>query len=633
MNDATLKPFQADVTRVLSLVINSLYSNKEIFLRELVSNASDALDRLRFRAISEPDLMEAGERLTIRIVPDRAAGTLTISDNGIGMTAEELTKDLGTIARSGSREFLESLEREKQSGERARSLVGQFGVGFYSAYLVADEVEVVSRAAGSSEGSRWVSRGEQGFRIEPAQREERGTSVILHLRADQREFLEEERLRELVLRYSDFIGHAIELSVMRGSGADAKRELEVVNRGSALWQRPPKEVTDEQYEEFYRHLTHDWEPPLTRRHFHIEGSQMFVGLLFVPRRRPFDLFDAEARHGIRLHVRRVLVMDSCEELAPRWLRFVRGVVDSEDLPLNVSRETLQDSRAIRIIKKQVVSQVLDALEELARERPDDYATFWGAFGAVLKEGLHFDPEYKTRLAELVRFESSTQPGLVSLGDYLERMKPEQSVIYYAAGTSRSQIESSPHLETLRQRGIEVLLMTDPIDAFVAASLGEYRDKKLASVMTAELDLPAGDAKADKVPASDQANALLARFRKLLEGKVADVRASSRLTDSPACLVVQAGGLQPHIERLLRARQLELPKTLRVLECNLTHPLLVSLAEIELKHPGSERVAEWIALVYDQALLAEGSAPEDPALFARRMGELLSSAAALEAQKG
>jgi molecular chaperone HtpG len=622
MGQSAVHHFQAEVTQVLKLVIQSLYSHKEVFLRELVSNASDALDKLRFRAISEPELLEGHGGLRIRLIPDPEHGTLTVWDNGVGMTADELQQALGTIAWSGSREFLERLAAAQSAaaGAERPELIGQFGVGFYSAFLVADTVEVVSRAAGTPDASRWRSEGKDTFSIEPAERAESGTSVILHLKQDQRGFLEDFRLRELVSRYSDYIAHPIELPSKPAPGGDPAQPQEAfvaVNRASALWQRPAKDVTQEQYDEFYKHLSHDWEPPLTQRHFHIEGTQMFVGLLFVPRRPPFDLFDPNERHGVRLHVKRVFVMDDCDELVPRWLRFVRGVVDSEDLPLNVSREVLQDSRGVKIIKKQLVSQTLDMLDDLAAERPDDYVTFWTSFGAVLKEALHFEPDQKDRVAKLLRYESSAREGWVSFDAYVQAMKEGQPAIYYATGTSKALLSGSPHLEALRKRGYEVLYMTDAVDSFAVAALDQYADKRLIDATTANLSLDDADAPPD---AAD--TPLFGRIKAVLGDRIASVRASRRLTDSPACLVTQEGGVAPHIERMLRARQLEIPPNRRILEINAEHPIVVGLGALALREPESERVAEYVELLYDQALLAEGSPVDDPAKFARRVSELM-----------
>jgi molecular chaperone HtpG len=624
MTEPVVQEFQAEVTQVLRLVIESLYSNREIFLRELISNASDALDRLRFRAISEPEVLGDDDALKVRVIPDRDAGTLTIWDNGIGMSAEELAKNLGTIAWSGSRDFLAKLREGAEAGQKGMDLIGQFGVGFYSAYLVADEVEVTSRTAGATGAHRWRSDGKQSFTIEPAERAERGTSVTLHLKADARELLEPFRLRQLITRYSDYIGHPIELAqekeVEEGGVKRKKSVFEAVNKASALWQRPPKDVDNAQYEEFYKHLSHDWQAPLAWKHFRIEGTQMFVGLLFVPSRRPLDLFEPENEHGVRLHVKRVLVLERCEELVPRWLRFMRGVIDSEDLPLNVSRELLQDSRAVKIIKKQIANQTLDLLEELAKDRPDDYAKFWREFGAVLKEGLHFEPEARPRLSRLMRYETTKGAEWSSLAEYTERMPEQQPAIYYATGLSRQLLENGPHVQAIVRRGYEVLLMTDPVDSFVVEQLGEGSQKPLVSVTAADLKLDAESESLAEAKAVVSAP-LLERFRKVLEGKVSEVRVSKRLLDSPACLVVPQGGMESHVERLLRLRNAELPRALRILELNLEHPLIRGLDDLCKKDADSPQVKDYIELVHDQALLAEGSPVEDPLALARRIAEL------------
>jgi molecular chaperone HtpG len=614
--------FQAEVSQVLRLVIHSLYSNKEIFLRELLSNASDAIDRRRFLAIEKPELLAEDERLMIRLIPDAEAGTLTIWDNGLGMDESELKEHLGTVAFSGSRRFLESVQASSEKSQDLPKLIGQFGVGFYSAYLVAERVSVVSRKAGSEHAFRWESSGEQGFSIEPAERDGAGTSVTLKLKEDQREYLEPMRLRELVRRYSDYVPHPIEL--VKGPG---EASGDVINRASALWQRQPKDVPPDEYVEFYKHLARDWEAPLAHRHFHIEGTQMFSGLLFVPKRAPLDLFDPNPSHGVRLHVRRVMVMENAEELVPRWLRFVKGVIDSEDLPLNVSRELLQDSRLVKSMRKQVVSQTLDLLQEVAKDRPDDYLGFWKSFGPVLKEGLHFEPELKAQLLPLLRFESAALAKLVSLDEYLSAMPEGQPGIYYLLSTQKSAA-LAPHLEQARARGYDVLLLTDAVDPFVMETLDEYAGKPFRSLSAVELDLDGNKQDAAEKPPAES-SPLVERSARVLEKQVLEVKPSSRLTESPACLVVQEGGLPPHLERLLRASGRELPASRRVLELNLKHPLVQRVAELEAREPGSERVADWIHLLYDQALLAEGSPPEDPAAFAKRLSRVMTAAASQE----
>ena len=454
--------------------------------------------------------------------------------------------------------------------------------------------------------------------------ESQGTSVILHLREDSAEFLEEYQLRSLIQRYSDYISYPIELAVAQ---ADKAPEFSVVNRANALWQRQPKEVTDEQYNEFYKHLTHDWEAPVARRHFRIEGTQEFTGLLFLPKNPPMDLFDPSSKHGVRLHVRRVLVMEACEELLPKWLRFVKGVVDSEDLPLNVSRETLQDSRIVRTIRKQVVNHALTMLEDLANERANDYKSFWESFGPVLKEGLHFDPEEKTRISSLLRFTTSTQEEPSSLKDYVARMKEGQTDIYYAVGPTRALLSASPQLESIRRREFEILFLTDPVDPFAISNLQEFDGKKLVDVMAAEFQLADG---AEKQPSNEEeakaSEPLLKKIQEVLGTRVGEVRVSKRLSDSPACLVVPSGGLPPYLERMLKARQMDVPEVKRILEVNPEHSLVGQLRNLYLVEPLSPKLVDWIEMLYDQALLAEGSPLEDPARFARRLTQLMSDAA-------
>jgi molecular chaperone HtpG len=622
----TTHSFQAEVSQVLRLVIHSLYSNKEIFLRELVSNASDALDKLRFRALTAPDLYGGDSTLAIRIRADRDRGTLTIEDTGIGMSGEELVRDLGTVAHSGSRAFLEELAK---TGAKDARLIGQFGVGFYSAYLVADRVEVVSRPAGSAgEAHRWVSEGKDTFTLEPAERASRGTAITLHLREDQKEFLDDWRIRELVKRYSDYVSHPIQLEVTTGTGAEAKTELETVNRASALWQRPKSEITEADYDEFFHHLTHAGdEKPLARAHFKVEGAQEFAGLLYIPRERPFELKLGMKHKGIRLYVKRVLIMEECDELVPEWMRFVVGVIDSDDLPLNVSRELLQESSAVRTIKKQVVKHVVDALESMASERPDDYALFWKSFGVFVKEGVGTDFEHRERLGKLLRYESTEgdKAGApTSLAEYVTRMKEGQPAIYYVIGESRRVLEGTPHLEGLRKRGYEVLYMCDPVDQWVVDSLRTFDGKPLVSAMRADLKIEekAEDKRAREVVES-ALKGLLDRARAVLGDRVKDVRFTDRLTDSPCCLVLSGAGPHGYVERLLRDAGRDVPKSERILELNPGHPVMRNLET--LVERSDAQVSEWLELLYDQALIAEGAPVEDPAAFARRLTALLSRA--------
>ena len=617
--------FEAEVSQVLSLVINSLYSNKEIFLRELVSNAADAIDKVRFRAIAEKELLGGDTDFRIRVSADEDARTITIDDNGVGMTREELVENLGTIAHSGSRAFIDQLKSMQDAAESGQdvSLIGQFGVGFYSSFLIADEVEVITRAAGADEAWCWKSNAGDGYTIEAADRAGRGTSVILHLKEDQDEYLNRWRLKTLINRYADYVSHSIELPT---ESEDGEVEWEQVNAASALWRRPVDDISDEQYAEFYKHLTHDWQAPLRHTHFRLEGMQQFTGLLFLPGQPPFDMYTPETEHGIRLYVKRVFIMEDCKELLPRWLRFMRGVVDSDDLPLNVSREMLQDSRAVRVIEKQVIKKTFAMLEEMAKDAPEDYEKFWEMFGRVLKEGLHYAPNHKDKLAALMRYESSTQEGLTSLAEYVDRMPEEQNAIYYALAPSRALLDSSPHLEVLKKKGFEILYMTDGVDEWAMQSLDEFGGKKMISALSENLELGDDEESEEKEAKAKEFASLTERFTQVLDSRVQEVRVSERLEDSPVCLVIPEGGMHAHIERLLRAQDQDVPATRRILEVNPNHNLIKHLHELQSRDNEAERVSDWIELLYDQALVAEGSPVENPGQFAKRLTTLMEKAA-------
>ena len=617
--------FQAEVAQVLHLVIHSLYRNREIFLRELISNASDALNKRRFRALSEPEL--GAEGLEVRLIPDTEAGTLTLWDNGIGMTRDELVENLGTVAKSGTRAFLEQLEKAQGDVQ----LIGQFGVGFYSAFLVADRVDVTSRAAGSDEAWTWSSDGRSAFTIDAGERDEAGTTITLHLTEEYRgDFTREYGLRNLVRQYSDYVSWPIQLAVKRQEGeGDERKEVEsfeAINQGEALWRLAPEGIEDEQYAEFYKHLTSAWDEPLANAHFSVEGTQMFTALLFVPKTAPMDLFDANAKRGVRLYVNRVFIMEDAEELVPVWLRFLRGVVDSNDLPLNVSRDVLQDSRAARVIKKQIVKKALDLFEELQRERPEDWAQLWSQFGRVLKEGVHFEAKHKERIAKLARFHTTADEEHATLEGYVERMPEGQSDIYYAIGTSETQLARSPQLEGLKKKGYEVLLMTDAVDQWFVESLAVFGDHKLVSAMHADIDLDDEEEteEGEDAPKTAGLGAFGDAMGEVLGERIAEVRASKRLSDSPVCLVVPQGGLPSHIERTLRAQQEGLPPVKRILEVNPSHPLIET---IQAKHDadGMDAVRDQIELLYDQALVLEGTPLDDPASFAQRMTALMLEA--------
>ncbi len=622
--------FQAEVKQLLELMIHSLYSNKEIFLRELISNASDAADKLRFEALSDNALYGSDPDLRIRVSVDRAARTITVSDNGIGMSREEVVQNIGTIARSGTREFFQSL-----TGDQAKDahLIGQFGVGFYSSFIVADRVTLLTRRAGApaGEGVRWecdMGRGGGEYTIETVARQERGTEVILHLREGEDELLEPSRLQQMIRRYSDHIAIPI---VMKRREWDQEKgehrvtdEDETVNQANAIWARPKAEITDEQYIEFYRHVGHDLEPPLAWTHNRVEGRQEYTQLLYIPSRAPFDLWDREHRHGLKLYVRRVFIMDDAAQLLPGYLRFVRGIVDSNDLPLNVSREILQQHRDIEAIRAGCTRRILGLLEELAANQADKYATFWKEFGRVLKEGMAEDPANRERIAKLLRFSSTLddrEEQRVSLADYVSRMKEGQDRIYYVTADTFRAARNSPHLEIFRKRGIEVLLLNERIDEWLVANLISFEEKPIVSVARGELDLGklAGDEAEQPARAeAGEHRALLEKMKHVLGGKVKDVRVSTRLTESPSCLVADERDMGGNLARILKAAGQSLPDFKPILEINPSHAIVRRL------QPESERFADWANLLFDQALLAEGGQLEDPAEYVKRSNDLMLS---------
>ncbi len=619
--------FQTEVRQLLQLMIHSLYSNEEIFLRELVSNASDACDKLRFEALTDPGLFEGDADLRIRVAFDKAARTLTISDNGIGMSRQEVIDNIGTIAKSGTREFFNSL-----TGDQAKDahLIGQFGVGFYSSFIVADRVTLVTRRAGlqAGEGVRWESRGEGDYTLEPVEKSDRGTEVILHLREGEDGLLDGYRVRSILRKYSDHITLPI---LMKKEDWDKDKgenvitdEDEKINQASALWSRPKSEITDEQYQEFYKHVAHAFEPPLAWTHSRVEGRSEYTQLLYLPTRAPFDLWDREHRHGVKLYVRRVFIMDDAEQLLPAYLRFVRGVVDSNDLPLNVSREILQESKDVETIRKGCVNKVLALLEDLAANSKDKYATFWKEFGRVLKEGTGEDFANKERIAKLLRFASThadSEEQTVSLDDYVSRMKEGQSGIYYIAAETFAAAKNSPHLEIFRKKGIEVLLLSDRVDEWVTSNLSEYEGKALVSVAKGNLDLGAlaDEEKKEQEREAGEYKALTERIGKELGDRVKEVRVTFRLTSSPACLVADQHGMSQNLERMLKAAGQNVPGSKPILEINPHHPLVQRLG----KDGGDKRFADWSHLLFDQALLAEGGQLDDPGTFVRRLNDLLA----------
>jgi molecular chaperone HtpG len=628
--------FQAEVKQLLELMIHSLYGNKEIFLRELVSNASDAADKLRFEAISNNGLYESDPDLRIRVSFDKAARTITISDNGIGMSRDEVIANIGTIARSGTREFFQSL-----TGDQARDahLIGQFGVGFYSSFIVADRVTLVTRRAGlpALEAVRWecdMAQGTGAYDIESVEKAGRGTDVILHLREGEDELLDDVRLKGMIRKYSDHIAIPIVMKKREWDAASKEYrttgEDETVNQASALWTRPKAEITDEQYIEFYKHVGHDYEPPLAWTHNRVEGRQEYTQLLYIPSHAPFDLWDRDHRHGLKLYVRRVFIMDDAERLLPSYLRFVRGVVDSNDLPLNVSREILQQGKDVDAIRSGCTKRVLGVLDELAEKEPDKYATFWKEFGRVLKEGVAEDPANRDRIARLLRFSSTLDDAEaqgVSLADYVGRMKEGQDRIYYVTADTFRAARSSPHLEIFRQRGVEVLLLHERIDEWLVANFTEFEGKPLASVARGELDLGKIRTEEEKQREEERAGehrGLVEKLKAVLGDKVKDVRVSTRLTQSPSCLVADEQDMGGNLARILKAAGQDVPSFKPILEVNPAHPIIGRLK------PEDERFADWASLLFDQALLAEGGQLEDPAEYVKRSNELMLSLASRQA---
>jgi molecular chaperone HtpG len=610
------RSFQAEVSRLLEIVAHSLYSEKEIFLRELISNASDACDRLRYAALTDPALAEGDTDYRVVLTPDKGARTLTVADNGIGMNRDELIENLGTIARSGTAAFLSQLSGDSR---KDMSLIGQFGVGFYSAFMVAENVEVRSRKAGESEGWRWASDGKGEFTVEPLSEATRGAAIVIHLRDGEDEYLDPARLRRIVHTYSDHIGLPIVLN-------DGGKE-ETINTASALWTRPRSEITPEQYKEFYHHVGHSFDDPWLTLHNKAEGVLEYTNLLFVPSTKPFDLFDPERKSRVKLYVRRVFITDEGTELLPAYLRFLRGVVDSEDLPLNISREMMQSNPMVARIRQQLTRRVLTELGKKAAEASEEYAKFWDNFGAVLKEGLYEDRDQRDSLLELARFRSTVRDGLVSLDEYVAKMQPGQEAIYTITGDNLDIVKRSPQLEGFRARGVEVLLLTDPIDEFWVPSIGTYKEKPLKSATRGGVDL-------DKIapseaPPSDQPAAapaklasLIAIFKLALGDAVKDVRSSDRLTDSAVCLVADEGDMDMHFERLLKQhRQLDTTAK-RILELNPRHKLIERLAASVGESGASDQIGEFAWLLLDQARIVEGEQLPDPPAFARRLAQLL-----------
>ncbi len=617
--------FQTEARQLLKLMIHSLYSNREIFLRELISNASDAIDKLRFRSMAQPELLGAGEELAITIRFDKDAKTLTVEDNGIGMTREQSIEQLGTIAKSGTAEFLSQLTGDQQ---KDASLIGQFGVGFYSAFIVADEVEVLTRGAGTEQGTRWVSAGEDDFSVEDAETG-RGTTVILHLRDDALDFADSFRLRSLVRKYSDHIAVPVRMPKEAVASdddedGDADEELETVNEAKALWTRSRSEIDDDEYKSFYKHISHDFEDPLAWSHNRVEGKLEYTSLLYLPRRAPFDLWNREAPRGLKLYVQRVFIMDDAEQFLPLYLRWVKGVVDSSELPLNISREILQQDKRVSRIRTALTKRVLSRLETLADKEPEDYQAFWDQFGEVLKEGAGEDFENRERLLKLFRFASTKTDGdarNLSLEAYAGRMVDDQDSIYYLVGDSHANAAASPHLEAFREKGIEVLLLYDRIDEWFMSHLNEFDGKPFQDVMRADLKMP-GEAKEesgeDDDEQQDDDDPLTGRIEGVLGERVEGVRKSNRLTDSPACLVLGEFAMGAQMRRIMEATGQSLPDSKPIFEYNAGHPLVVRLND----EADEDRFADLVTVLFEHASLAEGGGLSDVPAYVGRINRLL-----------
>ena len=614
--------FETEVKQLLQLMVHSLYSNKEIFLRELISNAADAADKLRFKALAQPELLGTDNDLRVRLVVDKAAGTLTISDNGIGMTRDEAVQHLGTIAKSGTADFLSKLSGDQK---KDANLIGQFGVGFYSGFIVADRITVRSRAAGAAadQAVQWESAGDGEFSVETINKEERGTDVILHLKDDQKEFLEPWRLRHLIHKYSDHIAISVQLPKENEEG-EATAEFETANKATALWTRAKSDISDDEYKAFYQHIAHDFDEPLAWSHNKVEGKHEYTSLFYIPSHAPYDLWNRDRPRGVKLYVKRVFIMDDAEQFLPIYLRFVRGVLDSADLPLNVSREILQDSAVTDTLRKQGVKRVLSLLEDIAQKEPEKYQKFWDEFGQVLKEGPAEDAANKDQIAKLLRFASThtdTPAQNIALADYVSRMKPEQKAIYYISSDNFAAAKNSPHLEVFRKKGVEVLLLTDRIDEWMLSYLHEFDGKPLVSVTRGELDLGGLESETEKAiqkEAESQAAGLVARVKAVLGERVKEVRVTSRLTDSPACVVGEQQDMGSHIARLLKQSGQDVPAMKPIFEINPSHPLMQRLD----READEARFADLLELMFDQAKLAESGQLEDPGSYSARLNRLL-----------
>jgi len=640
----TVKKFETEVQQLLDLVIHSLYSNKEIFLRELISNASDAIDKVRFESHSNMELLEGNTDWKIKILADKEAGTLTITDNGIGMNVDEVADNIGTIAKSGTRNFVASMKEQNLADNP--ELIGQFGVGFYASFMVADKVSLTTRKAGEKQfGCRWESTGDGSYTIEECEKETRGTEIVLHMKDEMKEYMDEWRIRSIVKKYSDYVQYPVVMDVTRsepvkdadgkvieGGGNIDKTTEETLNSMKAIWTRPKSEISEEEYQEFYKHISHDYDKPLSTIHYSAEGVSEFKAIVYIPSHKPFDLFMRDHKKGVHLYVKRVYITDNCEALLPDYLRFIKGVVDSSDLPLNVSREILQEDVQIKRIQKSLVGKILSTLAEMKEKTPEDYLKFYAEFGPVLKEGIHFDHANKEKIQDLLLFESSkTENGkYVSLKEYLERMPEGQKEIYYITGMSRASVENSPYMEVFRKKEYEVLYMTDPVDEWVVQTVTEYNEKHLKAIDRGDLELDSEEEKkaheAKKEEAKKEYGDMISFVQETLKDKVKEVRLSSRLTESACCLVADEMGINANMEKILKSMNQEVPEAKRILELNPDHPIMQVLTAMFEKDKENARLTDYCELLFDQALLTEGTPIKDPLRFTKLVSELMVASA-------
>jgi molecular chaperone HtpG len=640
----TVKKFETEVQQLLDLVIHSLYSNKEIYLRELISNASDAIDKVKFESHSNMDLLEGNSDWKIKITADKDAGTLTVSDNGIGMSMDEVADNIGTIAKSGTRSFVASLKEQNLTDNP--ELIGQFGVGFYASFMVADRVSLTTRKAGGKEfGCRWESTGDGSYTIEECEKKTRGTEIVLHLKDDMKEYLDEWRIRSIVKKYSDYVQYPVTMDVTRsepvrdadgkvieGGGNIDKTTEETLNSMKAIWTRSKSEITEEEYQEFYKHISHDFDKPLTTIHYSAEGVSEFKAIVYIPSHKPFDLFMRDHKKGVHLYVKRVYITDNCEALLPDYLRFIKGVVDSSDLPLNVSREILQEDVQIKRIQKSLVGKILSTLAEMKEKSPEDYLKFYTEFGSVLKEGIHFDHANKEKIQDLLLYESSkTENGkFVSFKEYLERMPEGQKEIYYITGMSRASVENSPYMEVFRKKDYEVLYMTDPVDEWVVQSITEYKEKHLKAIDRGDLELDSEEEKkaheAKKEEAKKEYGGIISFIQDTLKEKVKEVRLSSRLTESACCLVADEMGLNANMEKILKSMNQDVPEAKRILELNPDHPIMQVMTAMFENDKENSKLADYSELLFDQALLTEGTPIQNPLRFTKLVSELMVASA-------